>query len=92
MTDLNMCTACPVATGLCPRCGTFWWINPTGKRVGVRRVMERPEAAPTYRPDGSVSTALHDRIPPVDSGQWPHVVIEPPGAVPNIETTGRFSR
>lgn len=35
----DQCAACPVDTGECPRCGTFWYRQGTGrdgKRVAMR--------------------------------------------------------
>lgn len=33
----SVCSACPVDTGECPNCGTFWW-RTGGKRRGVRPI------------------------------------------------------
>lgn len=42
MTDLSpsYCAACPVDTGECPRCGTFWWRRGDGKRLAMRPATE----------------------------------------------------
>ena len=43
MTDSeqSVCAACPVYTGECPTCGTFWWTRGDGKRYGMRPASER---------------------------------------------------
>lgn len=33
---VSQCSACPVDTGECPRCGTFWWRRGGEKRYGMR--------------------------------------------------------
>lgn len=33
----QFCATCPVWTGACPNCGTFWWER-GGKRHGLRPV------------------------------------------------------
>lgn len=43
MSEREVCAACPVLQGECPRCLTFWIAIPgTGKRYGVRPVDVNP--------------------------------------------------
>lgn len=38
------CVACPVFTGECPDCGTFWWTRGDGKRFAMRPASEHDAA------------------------------------------------
>jgi len=43
-----LCATCPVWTGVCPTCGTFWWER-GGKRHGLRPVAAQAPAGPTAK-------------------------------------------
>lgn len=41
LSNTEQCASCPVSTGECPRCGTFWWTDGWNKRYGCRPATEQ---------------------------------------------------